>query len=102
MKKLLKRTLLAIMAFGFVGYGSSGRYVVRFNSEPRDVAEIICDSGKVDSMAFKKSVIGSDGLLDIGDCKAKFNNGYVHQFPKYIQTKDCPNRIVLIAKIQQQ
>ncbi len=104
MKKLLQYTLLAIMAFGFVG--CAGKYNVWFNSSPSG-AVFICDNAIVEMSVgayikrFDKSAIDSDGFLDIGDCEAVFSNGYVAKLDRLIQTKGYPDYIGITARIPQ-
>lgn len=104
MKKLLRRALLAIMTFGFVG--CAGEYNVWFKSSPSG-AGFVCDdmsmqiSSGVYGKKFDKSAIDGDGFLDIGDCEAIFINGYVAKLDRLIQTKGYPDGIVITAKLPQ-
>lgn len=104
MKKLFKRILLFLMAFGFIG--CAGEYNVWFKSSPSG-AGFVCDdmsmqiSSGVYGKKFDKSAIGSDGLLDIGDCEVIFVNGYVAKLDRLIQTKGYPNGIVITAELPQ-
>ena len=109
MKKLLKYTLLAIMAFGFVGCG--GKYIVTFDSMESGETRIVCDGISIGFSSrygykntkkeFNKSAIDSDGFLDIGDCEAIFSNGYVGQIVKFVQTKDYPDGVSITLRIPQ-
>lgn len=95
MKKLLKYTLLAIMACGFVACGNN-QYAIQYNTNPIG-ANIVCDGvGKGLSpltLYYDRDGIDDKGFLYTTPCKAVFSSGYVDYFDNKWDTNKFPKGV---------